>query len=135
MYHIGSVMAGIVVLLTGFQNCGGAEMASAREYQAGKPVQDLQHIKTLLEGMNAEDLSCVADSDCAAIPIGSQACGGPTEYIVASRLNPRHDEVLNLADLHRRKSLEENRNVAAVSSCALLLPPDVACVSAVCNKR
>lgn len=135
VYQIGSVLVGVLIVLSGFQNCGNTGMESSKGDDAGKVARELQQLKTLLEQINAEDLSCSVDADCTLVAVGHRPCGGPEDYVIASKLNPRHEEVLSVSLLHQQKSQQENIRQNRIGTCEAILPPAVGCDGNVCAAR
>lgn len=79
------------------------------------------------------DLSCRTSDDCGSIAIGHRACGGPSEYILVSALNPHFETIKILA-----QKTEELEAAAAAeggprfSICSIELPLNASCKKNVC---
>lgn len=122
-------------MVTAFQNCGQTGMQSSKAPEASNitPEKSLQDIRTLIDTLNQEDLTCSQDSDCESMPIGWRACGGPSEYIAASVIAPQHAQLASLAEFYRQKVNAQLIAQSAVGTCDFLMPPEVHCVSNKCR--
>lgn len=80
-----------------------------------------------------QDLRCQESSDCLAIPTGHRACGGPSGFAIASRLNLK---LAQLRELARRTSVlerEYNFENGIISICSIEAPPEVQCIQNKCQ--
>lgn len=79
-------------------------------------------------------VSCAKDSDCEAIGVGSMACGGPSEFLAASKATIAKIQTA-VSDLS--KAIEEmdqarNRETSTMGICLALAKPEVKCLSGKC---
>lgn len=136
-YQIGTLVILSFIMVAGFQNCGSSAMTAAAS-QGPAPQRsvekDLQNMRSLIDNLSQEDLSCVDDADCEAMPIGWRACGGPSTYIVASRAAAQYDQLVSLADLYKQKVQAQLAAENAVGTCIAVLPPEVHCVQNSCQR-
>jgi hypothetical protein len=76
---------------------------------------------------------CSTAGQCAAIALGSKACGGPTEYLVYC---PRSTDTLRLRELVdevERAERAYNTRWGIVSTCEMLLEPRLVLEGDVCR--
>jgi hypothetical protein len=130
LYQIGALIAAGIALLVVFQNCGRSGVYSSQT-PAGVS-QDKADMTQLLQGVNNRNLSCQSDADCEALAVGVKACGGPTSYIVASKLNPDLDQVKAIITAITTQAIQDNVAGNAVSTCEFLMEPSVSCVNNAC---
>jgi hypothetical protein len=74
-------------------------------------------------------------SQCAAIPLGAKACGGPSRYIVYSREVSDQARLSELTDRFTRLEKEENAIRNATSDCSFLMAPHVELVERICRAK
>lgn len=67
---------------------------------------DLILLKSQVFDFANSDLMCGATEDCAVLPIGYKACGGPSQYIVASRKSINFETL----KLHIKKYLKADQH-------------------------
>lgn len=136
-YQIGTLAILSLFMVVSFQNCGQSGMTSAKSPDVASrnsPQKELQDIRTLIDNLNHEDLSCAQDSDCEAMPLGWRSCGGPSEYIIASAVSAQHDQLASLAVLHKQKAQAFLAAQNAVGTCEAIMPPEARCVKNVCQR-
>ena len=124
------MVVGLGFLFLGFQNCapvaeveddGGSELSTLQL------KEEIERRNLQLQVLSEANRSCVADSDCIAIPVGHKVCGGPRTYTFSSikndvpLLNRYSTELKEL----ERKALDPN----LASDCALQTPPVLTCVA------
>ncbi len=98
-------------------------------------VEKINPAVSLIEAatvLSNSDLSCQSDEDCVAVAAGKRACGGPSSYIVASKLNQNLEEVVFLATQSVKKEAQFNKDTGAVSICSILTKPYVFCANTQC---
>jgi len=127
------VIATGVVL--GFQNCGStSSFVPANSQESGKVTSDqIASRYSLIEQLVSQDLSCQSDADCAVVPLGSQACGGPKDYIVASVINAEFEKIQLLATELAQAESEFNASSQVVSTCMMRMPPQARCAQNLCQ--
>ena len=84
--------------------------------------------------------SCETDSQCASMPVGNAACGGPVKYMVYSTLIG--DQAVSELTTLSNKTVELDVAMAkldqaggnrAYGICQYITPSEVACVDNVCT--
>lgn len=77
--------------------------------------------------------ACTAHAQCAALPVGAKACGGPAGYWAWAPQAPNADRIQavaqRLADAQRR----ENEASGLRSNCAIAPPPSAVCTAGRCE--
>lgn len=122
----------IVTLSLGFQNC--APSSSAKNTNGGLSTleSEIALQNEALYRLASVNLSCTTDSDCTTVEVGRIACGGPRSHYVVSKNNDlaKLQEIsIQVMNLEQEYLIRQN----AVSVCAIVEPPAVACVSNVCQ--
>lgn len=79
------------------------------------------------------DLRCMSVDDCKLLPIGSRACGGPSGYVITSKMNGNMSELEYLATQTEVKQAAYNRTYGIQSICSLIVPPELKCLSNYCR--
>lgn len=77
-------------------------------------------------------LSCEADSSCKAKAIGVKACGGPTHYIIYSKVTSEA-ELDYLIGRYNVLNEKYNNLSGLYSDCSITNPPALDCVSGNCE--
>lgn len=132
-YQIGTLIILSLGMVTAFQNCGQSGMQSSKILPSGESEKSLQSMRTLIDNLNQEDLTCAQDSDCEALPVGERGCGGPETYIVVSKLGSQYSQLISLVDLYKDKvHAQLLSETDRVSTCLAVLPPEARCVSNSC---
>lgn len=80
------------------------------------------------------DNACSTSADCAVLPIGQKACGGPAGYLAyANSLG--EDKIAELKRLaERTKGLDQklNQKAGLISTCVYLSEPALVCENSRC---
>lgn len=82
------------------------------QMDAGGPTHAVAEYEAILElyksakKLSSKELGCETNSDCLELELGSLACGGPQEYLTASKFNRNLTEIKYLA---RRSAVRENQ--------------------------
>jgi hypothetical protein len=76
--------------------------------------------------------SCSNDADCRNKAYGHKSCGGPSSYLIYSSKNVS-EEILD-SEVKEFYRLGEAcaKSTKDVSTCDVILPPNVGCVQTVC---
>ena len=85
----------------------------------------LQKIKTEIG-----DAACTSNAQCASLPLGAKACGGPETFMAWSSST---SSVTTLQTLASRYSAERRAQITAnhdISTCSMVLAPAAVCSSA-----
>ena len=128
----GNSLSKPVLLLIGIIGLMGCH-----ESQRVVPTQmtDRATLEALYQELYAftHDRSCQAPDECAALPLGSSACGGPSSYLVYSRSTVNETELLAMT-LHLA-AYEElyHQESRAYSPCVIPNLPNLGCVNGVCT--
>ena len=76
--------------------------------------------------------SCTTDAQCAVIPIGQKACGGPAAYLAYSTQGTDLPALKRLATRHTDASKEFNKTSGRMSDCMVLAEPAAVCRAGRC---
>lgn len=94
---------------------------------------EIDHLVIMAKHLARKDLSCMHASDCHILPIGSRACGGPSDYLKTSRFNVNLHEIERIASRATHKEERYNERYRVVSPCTVMLPPEPNCVKRQCR--
>lgn len=130
VYQIGAVVALVVGLVLGFQNCAKKSFQSSSG--AGSLEDEITNLTKLIHNLN-DDLSCSQDSDCEVLGLGSRPCGGPEDFLIVSAGNENYNEILTLTDELEQKARDQNIRNNVAGTCEAYIEPVVRCVSNVCR--
>ena len=75
----------------------------------------------------AEDNRCDSSADCAVVPTGARACGGPSSYAVYSTKSANVALIQTLAQATVKLEQQYNRENSIISICSIARPPGAAC--------
>ncbi|GHA21606.1 hypothetical protein GCM10008090_34410 [Arenicella chitinivorans] len=78
---------------------------------------------------------CETDADCATIPLGQRACGGPSGYMAYSKLIGT-DAIVQLEELAKQSAElahQNNLKNQMMSTCDVMPPAVAACVEQRCK--
>jgi hypothetical protein len=89
-------------------------------------------MKTVVQHLSDISLDCGTANDCAVIPMGSRACGGPTSFVLTSKANPSLQAVLSTVALVTKAESDANVKFGMMSICSVETPPPVACLKNMC---
>jgi hypothetical protein len=73
------------------------------------------------------EAACASVSQCAAMPIGAKACGGPSGHLAYSTVSGDQAAIASLAQEHRTLSAQLNALLGLASDCSVEMPPPLAC--------
>ena len=62
-------------------------------------------------------------SECAVVPVGTKACGGPLSHRVYSTTDGVTERILELANIITELDAEANSEFGIVSDCSVSVPP------------
>lgn len=120
-----SLNSGSGVTIDGVGTYGEAEDLTSQMRALNTEVQAL-----------ISDKSCSVDSDCASLPYGAKACGGPARYLVYSTATLSAAEQQTLTETateYSELSRQYNVDNGVISTCDVVVPPSVGCVSGQCR--
>lgn len=123
------LVATIAAAILAFQNCGAPNISTQVDKDAKSFTVDANKLVSLVQ----IDLSCSVDSDCEGLTYGSRACGGPSQAIVVSKLNPKYPDIIALANQITQQEHAYNQATGAISICSYLMAPVPHCVSNSCQ--
>jgi hypothetical protein len=75
--------------------------------------------------LETNHVACTADSDCEAIGVGAMACGGPSEFVPASKatIAKIQTAVTDLTKVIEEMDQTQNREKSMVGICLALAKP------------
>ena len=98
---------------------------------------DYKAILALFEAtksLSKAQLGCQSSRDCKAIALGNRACGGPSDYLIASLLNNNFKEILTLAKVTQNIERRFNIDNQVVSICIVERAPTLECIENLCQE-
>ncbi|QPB81524.1 hypothetical protein CWC22_000210 [Pseudoalteromonas rubra] len=81
-----------------------------------------------------KDKECDTTTQCKVLPVGSRACGGPSDYVIFSTKTADPDKVKELADKLTHAEATYNAKNRMISICEHLSAPATQCVNNKCVK-
>jgi hypothetical protein len=119
-------------------NEAAAEQVVANTVEDQKVIEDAekQVDPGLLSQIQAgiSRATCNTNDDCDALAVGHRACGGPSDYLVYSKLSSDEDELKRMAASHTAQEKLKNQKEGNMSICQMLTKPQVACKRNTCVK-
>ncbi len=93
-------------------------------------------IKTAKKELNAliANTQCDTSAQCKVMPVGSKACGGPSDYVVYSTKAANEGQVSSLAKQITALEKAYNTQNEMMSTCQHLTAPSTQCVENKCVK-
>lgn len=87
--------------------------------------------------LNENRTSCKADADCTVIALGARPCGGPSEFISASKatLGRIQSAVTDLTLTIEEMDRTANTESGVMGTCEALAKPQAACVRSRCQTK
>jgi len=82
--------------------------------------------KALTAAIEVEN-ECTVDEECAILPVGSRACGGPSSYVAYSLTSSNQDEIHSLSTLTTSLEKKYNHQNGIMSMCMILPEPTAVC--------
>ena len=92
-------------------------------------------MNTIVEHLASRALQCETVQDCTSMPMGSRACGGPTSFVITSRMNPSLEAVTTSVAMVTQAEKDANLKFRVMSICSIEMPPAVSCNDSVCEAR
>ena len=77
--------------------------------------------------------ACSDSNQCAALPVGTKACGGYSRYLPYSLLNTDAERLRVLSDQFNKLSAHRNKLSGAISDCMILDHPAAECLNGTCQ--
>jgi hypothetical protein len=105
------------------------------------PTSSEQVLPTTLEEARAQIDSAIggaeasALSECALAALGVRPCGGPRTYLAYSLAQTDSAALAALIEVYDRLDRERNEREGLVSTCELMVPPDLAIENGRCVTR
>ena len=113
--------------------CSAANDPSETSPTLSDEIQSVDNAVAEITGNNY----CETDQDCALLPIGERACGGPSNYVIYSRR--LGDEALNKLQELSAESValakKANKESGYLSTCQMYPIPTISCVENKCVKN
>lgn len=103
-------------------------VSCAQTAEAPSAGQLLRELKALVG-----DAACSTDGQCRTVPVGAQACGGPSGYLAWSTATT---DGRQLGELSQRQAATQRREVEASgqrSNCAVVPDPGARCLAGHCQ--
>jgi len=79
--------------------------------------------------------TCTNSNQCGALAVGHKACGGPASFLAYSTENTDTTKLFDLASKHQALSKSYNQAIGAMSDCAMVMQPVMACIDNICQKQ
>lgn len=83
----------------------------------------------------AVQLGCTSVEQCKTVPVGEKACGGPRYHLVYCASSTNEPELQRVLEELQQREQEYNQRYDPVSTCRLILPPEVELVGDVCLRE
>jgi hypothetical protein len=135
-------MRGIVPAVLLALGCAAPPESERAEPSSEPPPQPAsQQAPRTLEEARARIDSVIGDaaastlSECALAPLGVRPCGGPRAYLAYSTAETDSAALRALLAVYERLDRERNEAQGLVSTCELMLPPDLALENGRCVTR
>jgi hypothetical protein len=129
--RFGTLFLMMMAMTFAFQNCAGSK-ESPSESPPDLSTQ-IDSLKSQIQILNQQDLSCTQDMDCKVFITRATACGGATGYLIASQWNPNYREIQSLIEQLAAASEQYDSDNQIVGSCAILAPPTPTCQQNQCQ--
>jgi hypothetical protein len=87
--------------------------------------------------LDANHVACSSDGDCEAIGIGAMACGGPSEFLPASKATVAKIQtaVTDLTKVIQEMDQAQNKENSMLGICLALAKPEVKCQTGKCAAK
>ena len=87
--------------------------------------------------LETNHVACTSDNDCEAIGVGAMACGGPIEFVPASKatIAKIQTAVTDLTKAIEEMDQAQNREKSMVGICLALSKPDLKCQAGKCAAK
>ncbi len=95
---------------------------------AGAPAATLAQMRAAVGSA-----ACTTSSQCATVPVGARACGGPEAYLAYSSATTNAAGLQALAERYRAERKASNVASGMVSDCRLITNPGAQCVAGSCQ--
>ncbi len=120
-------LAFLVASLATHGLCAGNELGTAELH--GELSAAFERIEAI-----AADKSCDDTDQCASLPVGQKACGGPLRIVTYSTAvgHSANIELLNLAEHSRQVQRRINEIEFAISDCSMRVPGPLRCHEGQC---
>ena len=95
---------------------------------------DIEEVHAEMERIAGSKM-CETDADCATIPLGQRACGGPSGYMAYSKLIGT-DAIVQLEELAKQSAElahQNNLKNQMMSTCEVMPPAVAACIEQQCK--
>lgn len=87
--------------------------------------------------LNENKVACKVSLDCEALPLGVKPCGGPTEFVLATKATKKKisDAITDLTKTINEMDQTMNSEQGLMGTCEVLTEPKLACVSGSCQEE
>ena len=123
------------ILLSGIILALSASAIADETQTRAQAYQSIQALTNATKALAQADLSCKDAVDCTVIGLGDRACGGVSEYMIASLKNANIEEIQYLANRTQEREAEYNGIYAVISICSIEMPPAFACNEGTCQAK
>ena len=118
----------IILLSTSLLGCA-ANTSNNTDIQTKMSRLD-KEVKSLINSA-----ACTSDNQCHSIGFGDKPCGGFMSYRIYSDLNTDVALLKNKVSQYNKLSKQWNRENNRVSTCDMLMPPQLSCRNQICQKK
>lgn len=122
----------LLILLIGCAACTTQAQDPNRKAEAkpaaAAPGDTLAEIRAL-----ARDASCSDNGQCRSLPLGAQACGGPSDYLAYSTLRANEKQMNELGERYKAERQAAIAKSGEMSICRYLPDPGAVCVAGTCQ--
>jgi len=121
--------------------CGGPPADEAETDAPPVPISEAQVAPTTLEAARAEIDSLIGTpaastlAECRLAALGVRPCGGPRTYLAYSLTQTDSAALAALVAVYDQLDRERNEREGLVSTCELMLPPELALEGGRCVTR
>lgn len=130
VFHIGTILAGLIGLAVVFQNCG--ETKAMRYAELTEDMLRAQQTKSVsqIKQLAAADLSCNTDQDCLSLRYHPEPC--EEEDVIASNLNPELAELNSAIEEVNARTLAFSVSKSIACTMEYRARPVASCLQNLC---
>lgn len=125
----------LLLIFTSASSANGIPQFTAEEI-AGKSVQALRSLQSQLKSaidMEIGQAKCNADSQCKALAIGANPCGGPESYQAYSTLDSNSQRLTEIAAQYALTRKTLHAKTGTMGACMVIPEPTVQCKNHQCT--
>lgn len=131
--HMKTKTAAVLLACAGLQACGLAAVEGRQSIAQGLQAE-MRQMRALIE-QEVGDASAERAQQCAVLPVGERACGGPQAYVVYSTVVSDERKLRELARQYTEAEQKYNRISGTMSTCSAVVPPEVQFERGKCTGR